>query len=498
MKRAWMALALGACAVAQATPRAEEPLARVGGVAITAGDVDRLRAASPSQLGDKDDAWLLDILVTRQVLVREAARRGLDTSLAVRQGLERALSRKLRDTLFEEAIAAGPEPGEEELLEAYAQLGLSERLEARVAHIAVATLAEAESLRTRLAAGEGFGDLARRYSLDGRTAARGGALGTWRQGDVAGPLAEQAWVLEPGGVSLPVRESDGRYHLLTVLERRPVGFEAQRALLENRVRSARTLQRRATFVDSLVIAYNARLVPGAVDELLRRGRAALERLPDAGDGDSGAALVTYAGGSVTLEDYRDWLVEAENAGRRPYPVDRAAIEEEALRRTVTERLYPLEARQRGLDRRADMALWAQRKREDLMIEEVRRAAVEAPLLGEAAIARFLAEHTEQFRQPARVFVEAALAMTESDGRYLLQQCEAGGDLAAAAASRPLPAGTRTYRAFCLTRGAEETPGDEPQVLVRAAAGFGEEWTGPSLVRLSTGGAAVQYAVLRLV
>lgn len=375
----WILLVLAGGTLAPRPGWSEEPLARVGGVEITSDDVERLRSGLPPQLRNNDTTWFLETLVTRELLIQEARRRGLDTTGIVRAGLERALVAKLRDTLFERAVAATVHASEQDLLEAFRQGPFAQRSEVRVAHIAVATREEAEALRARIVAGESFADLARVHSRDRSSAAKGGEIGVWRQGEVMGAVAEQAWSLEIGAVSAPVQETNGRFHLVTVLERRPVGFEEQRELLENRVIAAKIRQKRAAFVDSLLAAYEVTVDGEAVQQLLRRGRTAANRVPEAEPGDGTTALVRYRGGVVTLTDHHSWLLDRAAAGRRPYRVDRVRIEEMARLHTITERLYPLEARKRGLHLAPEVTDWARRKTEDLCIEALRRVAVEEVL-----------------------------------------------------------------------------------------------------------------------
>jgi hypothetical protein len=416
----------------------------------------------------------------------------------VSAGLDSALVGKLRDLLFERAVAGVVQVSDEDRRAAYRAGGLDRRLQARVAHIAVATREEAETLRVRLSAGEAFAELARQHSLDRRSAAQGGEIGVWRQGDVTGPMAEFFWSLVVGEVSPPVQEADGRFHLVTVLERGPVGYDGQREVVDNRARADRVSQRRAVFVDSLIAAYQVVVDEDRMQHLLRRGRLAVDRVPEAASDDSLAVLVRYRGGAVTLADYRVWLLATNPVQRRPYPVDRSQIADLVWLRTVTERLYPLEARARGLHRTPEIAAWARRKQEDLMVQALRQGAVEAAVLGEAAIVRYYGEHQEEYREPERVFVEGVLATSPEEAGRIQAECEPDGDLAAVAAAHPLPGGVSSYRAFSFTEQPNEYPPGESTALVEAARGLGDAPTGPTIARLTAGDGPTQYAVLRLV
>ncbi len=75
--------------------------------------------------------------------------------------------------------------------------------------------ARLDALRSALAAGESFEELARRFS-DGPNAARGGLLGTFSRGDLSNRILEEAaWSLPVGEISPPIYTDLG-LHLLRV------------------------------------------------------------------------------------------------------------------------------------------------------------------------------------------------------------------------------------------------------------------------------------------
>ncbi len=97
-----------------------------------------------------------------------------------------------------------------------------------------------EQLRARIANGESFAELARRYSEDG-TAPQGGDLGWLSPGDTVPAFEAAMDALGDGQVSQPVQSPFG-WHLILVEERRTRNMEdefrrmqARRALLERRI-----------------------------------------------------------------------------------------------------------------------------------------------------------------------------------------------------------------------------------------------------------------------
>jgi hypothetical protein len=86
----------------------------------------------------------------------------------------------------------------------------------RVNHILVKTEQEANTIRERLAKGESFEALAREYSIDKASAAKGGDLGSFGHGDLSPALSNfeaAAFRLKPGEVSAVIKTDLG-YHII--------------------------------------------------------------------------------------------------------------------------------------------------------------------------------------------------------------------------------------------------------------------------------------------
>jgi peptidyl-prolyl cis-trans isomerase D len=149
--------------------------------------------------------------------------------------------------------------GEEELRRLYEQESarFTTPEKRRAAHILIAlppqadeaeaarALAKVQELARQLRAGADFAALARRYSQDPDSAARGGDLGDVRRGMLPRELEQAVFALQPGGVSEPVRSQYG-FHLAKLTghvpeKRQP--FEAVRPELVKLVRSRKGVQR---------------------------------------------------------------------------------------------------------------------------------------------------------------------------------------------------------------------------------------------------------------
>ncbi|MGD2109525.1 MAG: peptidylprolyl isomerase [Phycisphaerae bacterium] len=115
---------------------------------------------------------------------------------------------------------------------------------AQVRHIQLATLAEVQRVKDRLTRGEGFGDLAVRYSANQSSALREGRLDPFSATDEEVPalLREVAFSLEPDAVSSAVRIGEW-YHLIkleAILPARQGGLKEVRAEIEESLRDRLT------------------------------------------------------------------------------------------------------------------------------------------------------------------------------------------------------------------------------------------------------------------
>ncbi|WP_447985198.1 foldase protein PrsA [Nitrospira sp. Nam74] len=209
-------------------PSEDSPiLAIVNGKPITQSEFDyrwselsdAARARYDRQGGKKK---FLDDLISREVLLQEARRQGLDQSLVLRERMERVKEQLILDELMKDA-ASQPVHISDAELDAYYQshddMLLSAR-QIRGAHIVMGNLFQAKDLKHQIGQGWNFAKLAQRYSLDEKTKADGGEFNFTRKG-VLDPAIEQFLLTQkPGAVSDPVETTAG-FHLVKVISRNP-------------------------------------------------------------------------------------------------------------------------------------------------------------------------------------------------------------------------------------------------------------------------------------
>jgi len=83
----------------------------------------------------------------------------------------------------------------------------------KCSHILVKRQGEALEMLERIKNGEKFGRLAREFSIDPGSAKRDGNLGYFARGKMVRPFEEEAFKLQIGQVSEPVKSEYG-YHII--------------------------------------------------------------------------------------------------------------------------------------------------------------------------------------------------------------------------------------------------------------------------------------------
>ncbi|HUF55681.1 MAG TPA: peptidylprolyl isomerase [Thermohalobaculum sp.] len=213
-------------------------VATIGDIELTLGELIALRASLPAQYQALPDEVLVQGLTEQmvdQTLLAEAAR---EAGLAARRDVALQLRNQERAVLADAYLRTemAKRVSADALRQAYEEQYVEAEPveETRAAHILVESEEQAAELKGRLEAGDDFAELAEEYGTDG-TAARGGDLGWFAQGDMVPSFGEAAFALEPGETSGPVQSPFG-WHLIRVDDRRtrpvPEFEEVQEALLE--------------------------------------------------------------------------------------------------------------------------------------------------------------------------------------------------------------------------------------------------------------------------
>jgi peptidyl-prolyl cis-trans isomerase C len=256
----------GAMLLTSCTPPPEDPvLALVNGRQITQSEfdlrwselADATRARYEKEGGKRR---FLDELITRELLMQEARKKGLDQDEAIRDRTQRYKEQLILDELLKDTIKAKIELSKEEL-DAYYEKHARELLtplKVSVSQMILPNFPAAKDLEKQINQGGDFAKFAQRYSIDGKTRANGGDLGPYRKGLVIPEVDEVIHTLKPGMISAPIKTDTG-YYLVKIA---PLDKEIIQADLATRERLRQELlnEKRRRRFDEVIADIRARAI----------------------------------------------------------------------------------------------------------------------------------------------------------------------------------------------------------------------------------------------
>lgn len=203
-------------------PPEENVLALVNGRQITQtefetrwGELAEATRARYEKEGGK--RRFLDELITRELLMQEARKQGLDQSDSIRDRAQRYREQLILDELLKDRIKAKIELSKEELDAFYEKHAheLLTPLKVQVSQMLLPNYPAAKDLEKQINQGGDFAKFAQRYSIDGKTKAKGGDLGPYRKDLVIPEVDAVIHTLKPGMVSAPIK-TDAGYYLVMI------------------------------------------------------------------------------------------------------------------------------------------------------------------------------------------------------------------------------------------------------------------------------------------
>ena len=203
-------------------PPEEGVLALVNGRQVTQAEFDtrwgELAEATRARYEKEGGKRLfLDELITRELLMQEARKLGLDQNDAIRDRTQRYREQLILDELLKDRIKAKVELSQEEL-DAYYEKHAHELLtplKVRVWQMLLPNVSAAKDLEHQINEGGDFAKFAQRYSIDGKTKAKGGDLGPYHNGLVVPEVDAVVHTLKPDMVSAPIK-TDAGYYLVKI------------------------------------------------------------------------------------------------------------------------------------------------------------------------------------------------------------------------------------------------------------------------------------------
>ncbi len=226
-----------------------------------------------SQSGKKN---FLDRLIVQKLLLKEAKKENIEKDKEFQDKLAEFKSQLIMQTLLGKKIAKASNFSDEELqkyYEAHKEEFKKER-EIQTRQIVVKSEQEAKELQGKIAKGEDFADLAKRYSLDPSAKANGGDIGYHPKGTLIPEYEEAAFKLTKiGQVSGPVKTQLG-YHIIKLEGVRPPAY-VPFAEVKDFIRQKLTQEKQTEMVQKYIegLKKNAKIVVNA-DLLTEEGKQA--------------------------------------------------------------------------------------------------------------------------------------------------------------------------------------------------------------------------------
>ncbi|MDO5086564.1 MAG: peptidylprolyl isomerase [Comamonadaceae bacterium] len=208
-----------------AAPALAQNVAIVNGKPVSKARLDALTAQVKAQaersgrpLPPEMEQHLKEELITREVFLQEAQKRGLDGTEDFRNKLELARQGLLINELFADYQKKNPVSDEEARAE-YDRVASAERAAAsgkeyKARHILVEKEDEAKAIIAQLKKGAKFDDIAKKQSKDPGSGAQGGDLGWSAPGNYVPEFADAMQKLKKGQLTdAPVKSQFG-YHVI--------------------------------------------------------------------------------------------------------------------------------------------------------------------------------------------------------------------------------------------------------------------------------------------
>ncbi len=160
----------------------------------------------------------LENLITKKMLVKTAKESGVKEDQEMKRKMQEFRNDLILDKYLREKLGH-IEVTDEEAKSYYEghKKEFTTPGEVRARHILVKTKEEAEKIFKELGKGANFSKLAKKYSIDKASAAKGGELGFFTRADMVKPFSDAAFSLKPGEISQPIKTPFG-YHIIQVEE----------------------------------------------------------------------------------------------------------------------------------------------------------------------------------------------------------------------------------------------------------------------------------------
>ncbi len=411
------------------------PLAQVGTELITERDYRRFVAGLPewtqsAAKGSDQVRDYLQSLVDRALILRAARAQKAEQSAAVQKNMAVALRLKVGQAMEQRYIRPAVSVSEAELRSEFTVRGWERQL--KIAHIFVRTPARAEAALAALQAGRAFAEVAHEFSQNRTSAAHGGEKPYYYSRINAIPAVRDSLFSLPKGAISAILPVPKGYEIFKILDERTASYEQMRPQVLKAVMRERLQARRRAYIDSLAEQFQWQEVAEGMERLTRilhsgaqEGDKKVFYLAEA---DAAAALYTYQGGAITLGEA---VSRSQFIRQGRYVEDRLKVAHYLERDVKVPQLLLLQGRALEIDQEPAIAGWLERKKEEILIREMRRLATahQKPITEQEMRAHYEA-HPRSYQTSSMVEVVEIQVEEADQARELLSQMRADRQRAA--------------------------------------------------------------------
>ena len=413
----------------------DRPLAQVGTALITERDYRSFVAGLPEWTksaaeGSDQVRDYLQSLVDRALILRAAREQKVEQSAGVQKNMEVALRLKVGQAMEQRYIRPVVSVNEAELRSEFTARGWERQL--KIAHIFARTQAQAEAALAALQAGRAFAEVAHEFSQNRTTAAHGGEKPYYYSRINAIPAVRDSLFSLPKGAISAILPVPKGYEIFKILDERTASYEQMRPQVLKAVMRERLQARRRAYIDSLAEQFQWQEVAEGMDRLTRilhsgaqKGDKKVFYLSEA---DAAAALYTYRGGAISLGEA---VSRSQFIRQGRYVEDSLKVASYLERDVKVPQLLLLQGRALGIDQEPAVADWLARKKEEILIREMRRLAIanQKPVTEQEMRAHYEA-HPRSYQTSSMVEVVEIQVEEEAQARELLSQIRADWQRAA--------------------------------------------------------------------
>ena len=418
------------------TPKSDDrPLAQVGTELITERDYRSFVAGLPEWTksaaeGSDQVRDYLQSLVDRALILRAARAQKVEQNATVQKNMEVALRLKVGQAMEQRYIRPAVSVNEAELRSEFATQRWERQL--KIAHIFARTQARAEAALAALRAGRAFAEVAHEFSQNRTTAAHGGEKPYYYSRINAIPAVRDSLFSLPKGAISAILPVPKGYEIFKILDERTASYEQMRPQVLKAVMRERLQARRRAYIDSLAEQFQWQAVAEGMDRLRRILHSGAQ------EGDKKVFYLSEADAATALYTYQDDAINLGEAVNRSQFIRQGRYVEDSLkvasyleRDVKVPQLLLMQGRALGIDQEPAIADWLARKKEEILIREIRRLATanQKPVTEQEMRAHYDA-HPQSYQTSSMVEVVEIQVEEEAQALELLSQIRADWQRAA--------------------------------------------------------------------